>query len=126
MHTGGLPYHWSAQTEGGPHNGLLTAAEDFVASRAGLRLAVVPAFFGFGAIWQLDLPWSDGLAEVLDPWDRNALLQRLEDNRVLHLASSLFQLEEAVRQRDSNARKRDLIQRLLMSRGFALAQRLTS
>lgn len=126
VHTGGLPYHWSAQTEGGPHNGLLTAAEDFVASREGLRLAVVPAFFGFGVIWQLDLPFSDALAEVLDPWDRNPLLQRLEENRVLHLASSLFQLEEAVRQRESNARKTELIKRLLMSRGFALAQRLSA
>ena len=48
---GGLPYPRSAAREGGARNGVLTAVEDFVASRDGLRLAVVPAFFGFGAVW---------------------------------------------------------------------------
>lgn len=125
VHTGGLPYHWAASSEGGPRNGLLTAAEDFVAAHDGLRLAVVPAFFGLGVIWQLDVPWSAGLAEILDPWDRNPLITRLEDNRVLHLASSLLQFEEAVRERESNERKRELLERLLLSRGFALAERLS-
>src|SRR4051812_36202116 len=35
---GGLPYPRSAAREGGPRNGVLTAAEDFVADREGLRL----------------------------------------------------------------------------------------
>ena len=43
---GGLPFEWAAMREGGPQNGVLTALEDFVAERVGLRLAVVSAFFG--------------------------------------------------------------------------------
>src|SRR5262249_15595075 len=42
----GIPYPWAALREGGPRNGVLTAVEDFMKSRDGLRLAVVPAFFG--------------------------------------------------------------------------------
>ena len=30
---------------------MLTAVEDFVDARDGVRLAVVPAFFGFGVAW---------------------------------------------------------------------------
>jgi hypothetical protein len=122
---GGLPYHWAAENEGGPRNGVLTAAEDFIAGREGLRLAVVPAFFGLGVIWQLDAPWSDALAEILDPWDRNPLLQRLEENRVLHLASSHFQMTEAARQAQRNWRKDELFREMLRSRAFTLAERLS-
>src|ERR671914_242493 len=38
----GLPFTWAAEREGGEGNGTLTAIEDFMAERAGLRLAVVP------------------------------------------------------------------------------------
>jgi hypothetical protein len=82
LHRDGLPYPRSAAHEGGPGNGVLTAIEDFVAGRERLRLAVVPIFFGLGAVWHLDAPWSDAVAEILDPWDRNPLLERLEDNRI--------------------------------------------
>jgi hypothetical protein len=122
---GGLPYHWAAENEGGPRNGVLTAAEDFVAARDGLRLAVIPAFFGFGAIWPLDAPYADALAAILDPWDRNPLLARLEENRVLHLASSHFQMTEAARQAQRNWRKDELLREMLKSRAFTLAERLS-
>ena len=122
---GGLPYHFAAAREGGPHNGVLTAAEDFAAAREGLRLAVVPAFFGLGVIWQLDAPYADALAEILDPWDRNPLLARLEENRVLHLASSHFQMTEAARHMQRNDRKDMLLRELLRSRAFTLAERLS-
>ena len=79
---GGLAYIWAAEREGGPRNGTLTAIEDFVEGRDGLRLVVVPAFFGFGALWHTDAPWSDAVAAVLDPFDRNPLVERLEANRV--------------------------------------------
>ena len=36
---------------GRPRNGVLTAIEDFV-EPSGLRLAIVPAFFGFGVLWR--------------------------------------------------------------------------
>ena len=47
----GLPYPWAALREGGPRNGTVTAIEDFMGSREGLRFAIVPAFFGFGVVW---------------------------------------------------------------------------
>ena len=71
---------------------MLTAVEDFVSGRDDLRLAIVPAFFGLGVIWETDGPHADALARLLDPWDRNPLVQRMEDNRVLHLANTHVQM----------------------------------
>lgn len=81
----GLHYEWAARREGGPRNGVLTALEDFASERPHLRLAIVPAFFGLGVLWDREAPWAGALAEILDPWDRNPLLERLESNRVVHL-----------------------------------------
>ena len=69
-----------------PHNGVLTAIEEFVASRERLRLVVVPVFFGFGVVWHEDAPYAGELARILDPFDRNPILERLEANRVHQLA----------------------------------------
>ena len=91
---GGLPYPRSATHEGGPRNGVLTAIEDFVAERDRLRLVVVPIFFGLGAVWHLDAPWSDAVAAILDPWDRNPLLERLEENRIQQIASAFTATSE--------------------------------
>ena len=77
-----------AAREGGPRNGVRTAVEDFVGDREDLRLVIVPAFFGFGVVWHREAPYADELAQILDAWDRNTLLERLEGNRVLHLARS--------------------------------------
>jgi hypothetical protein len=115
IHPGGLLYRWPAAREGGPGNGVLTAIEDFVAARDGLRLAVVPAFFGFGAVWDREAPWAEDLAETLAPWDRHPVLERLESNRVLHLAASLHIHQRA-------ARQEMVLRRLLDSRAFALAE----
>jgi Methyltransferase domain len=122
---GALPYKWPAAREGGERNGVLTAVEDFVAQREDLRLAVVPAFFGFGAVWHLDAPWADAVAEVLDPWDRNPLLERLEANRVYHLASMHVETTTAAWAQDRINRKDELLRRLLQSRSFAIGQRVS-
>jgi hypothetical protein len=122
---GALPYHWPAAREGGPRNGVLTAIEDFVRERDDLRLAVVPAFFGLGVLWRLDAPYADELAELLDPWDRNPILERLERNRVLHLASSQIQLNLATRADEKVARLASILRKLLASRAFALAEQYT-
>ncbi len=93
-----MPFDWAAETEGGPRNGVLTALEDFVGEGRGLRLAVVPAFFGFGALWHEDAPWANAVASIVEPWDRNPLLERLEANRVAQLAGRhalASQLEDA-------------------------------
>ena len=119
---GGMPYHWPAAREGGPRNGVLTAIEDFLDGRDDLRLAVVPAFFGVAVLWRLDAPYADELADLFDPWDRNPILERLERNRVLHLASSQVQLNLATKANEKVARLDPLLRALLQSRAVALAE----
>ncbi len=122
---GGLPYPHPAAREGGPRNGVLTAVEDFVAAREGLRFVLVEAFFGFGALWPVAAPYDAALAAHLDPWDRNPLAQRLEANRVFHLTSSHVQQREAALARERVARKDDLLSTLMQSKAFALAEWLS-
>lgn len=122
---GGLPYPRSAAREGGPRNGVLTAVEDFVAGREGLRLVVVPAFFGFGAVWHTDAPWAQAVAAVLDPLDRNPLLQRLEDNRVLHIAEEQAMRVQHWILQEQLTRQRHVLTRLLQSSAFMVAEQLS-
>lgn len=122
---GGLPYPRSAAHEGGPHNGVLTAIEDFVAGREELRLAVVPAFFGLGVAWHQGAPWAGDIARILDPWDRNSLISRLEANRVHHLAQGHARLVETWGARERVARQEAVLRRLLDSSAFAVAERLS-
>jgi hypothetical protein len=83
---GGLPLPWVAVAEGGPGNGVLTALDDFLAERDSLRLTVLPPFFGLGFVWPAAAPWSDRLAELLEPMASNPIVDRLEQNRVHHIA----------------------------------------
>ena len=122
---GGLPYRWPAAREGGPRNGVLTAVEDFVAEHDELRLAVVPAFFGLGVVWRQQAPWAAAVADVLDRWDRNPLLERMEANRVFHLASMHHQMAEATAAQQRAARQEALLRRLLQSSAFSVADRLS-
>ncbi len=112
--------------EGGPRNGVLTAVEDFVAGRDGLRLAVVPAFFGFGAVWHTAAPWAGDVARILDPFDRHPVLERLEGNRVHHLAQSHARAVELWEARERIARQDAVLRRLLASSAFAVAERLST
>lgn len=125
LRPGGLPYPRSAAREGGPRNGVLTAVEDFAASRDGVRLAVVPVFFGFGVLWQRDAPWGERIAALLDPWDRNPVLERLEANRVRHLAQKHEHLNELWRTQERQARQEAVLRRLLESSAFSVAERLS-
>ncbi len=119
---GGLPYHWPAAREGGPRNGVRTAVEDFVSSREGLRLAIFPPFFGLGVVFRRRAPYAEALAELLDPWDRHPLLERLEQNRVLHLASSHVQLSLALDAQKQLLRQHALFEEMLGSRAFGAAE----
>ena len=123
---GGLPYPRSARIEGGPRNGVLTAVEDFVSAREGTRLAVVPVFFGFGVAWSLDAPWSDAVAAVVDAWDGHPLLERLEANRVHHLASHATRRAEVWRLQERIARQEAVLRRMLDSSAFGVAERLSN
>jgi Methyltransferase domain len=122
---GGLRYDWGAAAEGGPRNGVLTAVEDFVGPRDDLRLAVLPAFFGFGLVWHLDAPWSDRIAELIDPWDRNPLIGRLEANRVEHLVEAQRLRRELDLERDRRRRMEALLRAMLASSAFTVGERLS-
>jgi hypothetical protein len=82
----GMPMYAAAQREGGPRNGVLTALEDFLDRRGDLRVATLPPFFGLAVVWPADAPWSQAVARFLEPWDRHPVLERLEANRIYHLA----------------------------------------
>jgi methyltransferase family protein len=131
----GLLYHWAAAEEGGARNGVLTAAEDFVADHPGLRLAVIPVFFGIGVIWSEDEPWAEAVADFLGPWDRNPVLEWLEANRVFNLARKCVRVAEAgmlaerveeleYRQEKLIEHHRAVLGSLLESRAFASADRI--
>ena len=118
----GLPYPRSAAREGGPGNGVLTAIEDFVAGREDLRLAIVPVFFGLGVLWHRDAPWSDAVAAIVDPWDRNPVLERLEQNRVHQIAQAY---RAASRLERHAAGQEAVLRRMLESKAFSVAERLS-
>ena len=124
LREGALPYRGPAAREGGPRNGVLTAVEDFVEVREGMQLAVVPVFYGLGVVWHVDAPWASAVAETLEPFDRNPMLERLETNRVAHLATSMLQVELA-KARARLQRQRMLLQRMLDSSAFSVAERLS-
>jgi hypothetical protein len=128
---GGIPCDNPAAREGGPGNGVLTAVEDFLAEHASLRLAIIPAFYGLGVVWEESDPHADALQRVLAPWDRHPLLQRMEDNRLLHLANThvLFIAAAEARQRIAVRdrklqRQTELLRRMHGSRVFWAVQLL--
>ena len=84
-----------------------------------------PQFFGLGVAWHNDAPWSDALAEILDPWDPNPVLERLEGNRVFHLAQAYARQVEIWRLQERQRRQEAVLRRLLQSSAFALAERLS-
>jgi hypothetical protein len=126
---GGIPCDNPAAHEGGPRNGVLTAVEDFITAHERLRLAIVPAFYGLGVIWDTTGPHDDALTKVVSRWDRNPLLQRMEDNRVLHLANTHVQMilaqeaQQRVAAQDRQLqRQRELLTRMLNSRIMRAAE----
>jgi hypothetical protein len=105
-----------AQHEGGPANGVLTAVEDFLADRPGLELHVVPCVFGLGVLFETSSPAADQLRTLLARHEGNALLGRLERNRLelyLHVLRLQFDLDRtredaALRIRDVEVENRGL------------------
>jgi cephalosporin hydroxylase len=93
----GLPMYAAAEREGGPRNGVLAAVEEFVDRREQVRVATLAPFFGLAVLWHCDAPWAPTLAEVVEQWDRNPLLERIEENRVHHLATSYSRAAQLMR-----------------------------
>ena len=135
----GLPLKWAAEREGGKRNGVLTAIEDFIATRDDLELVTVPAFFGFGIVWSRGREWAGRLNEYLAVWNDNPLLARLEANRIEHLVERLRayrELEwlhkeatrmhhELTRYYERMTRQEEVLLNLLGSGSFALAERIS-
>jgi len=122
---GGLPYSRVARREGGRRNGVLTAVEDFIASRDRVRLAIVPAFFGVAVVWLEDAPWAGAVARIVEPLDRNPILARLEANRVFHIAKEHAQVGELMALQERNAIQEDVLKPMLESSAFAWGERLS-
>ena len=64
---------------------MVTAIEDFMDEQEDLRFAVIPLFFGCGLLWSESAPWADEVAEIVEPYDRNPILERVENARVIQL-----------------------------------------
>jgi len=75
-------YYAIALHKGGERNGVLTAVEDFMAVTPGYELILVPAIFGLGLLIPADHPQKKDLHAILEPYDRNPLLAKLEANRI--------------------------------------------
>ena len=118
----GMPFACVAAREGGPRNGILTAIEAFLREREELGFASVPAFFGIGFIWDRRADWAEAVAAVLEPWDRNPVLARLEANRIRQMTERyritklLDDLEDVRGPRD------ELLRALADSRALALSE----
>jgi hypothetical protein len=121
----GFTFDKIAATEGGPKNGLLTAVEDFVAGREGLRFATVPVYFGLGVLWPAAAPWAGAVETVLAPFDGNPWLDRLEENRLDHLVARVRQVQVVQDEQERRMRLERLLMRLLDSRAFAMAEWVT-
>ena len=121
----GLYYECAAATEGGPHNGVLTAVEDFLAGDADLRLAIVPPFFGLGVVWHRDAPWAPAVEQSLAPWDRNPVLERVEAKRVAHLVAEYESLQAIDAMRSEDYELQLLLTMMLHSKAFAIAERVS-
>jgi len=123
----GIPYKWAAEREGGPENGVLTAVEDFVAARDGMRLAVIPVFFGVGLAWHSDAPWAGAVERLVEPWNENPVVERLEANRVHHLVSAHAERTiamQAAALRTRNQALEELMRAMATSRAIGIADRL--
>jgi hypothetical protein len=96
-----------AEHEGGPANGVLTAVEDYLATRDDLLYRHVPSVFGLGVVFPADAPYAPALREMLDPLHEQPALQRLERNR-LELYLRVLELQDALGAQHA-ARDRQLV-----------------
>ncbi len=119
---GGMPFACVAAQEGGPRNGILTAIEDFIAGHDEIRFASVPAFFGLGVIWHEQAPWAERVARMIEPWDRNPILERLEANRVHHMVERYRMTRRLEIEVDRAAEADDALRAMLGSRAFAVGE----
>ena len=88
-----------ARREGGPRNGVLTAVEDFKAeSDRELVLAIIPAVFGLGILFDSAAPWAEALGRAVLPYHKHPLLAALEENRLANYLR-VIELQDAMAMR---------------------------
>lgn len=123
----GLPFEWAAEREGGERNGTLTAIEDFLASEGDrdLSFARVPAFFGFGVLWDEAASWAADLAELIGPYDQHPVFERLETNRVSHLVAAQAAVRELEHYKRRAVVAERMLRRLLGASAFAWGEQLS-
>ena len=91
--------------------------------RPSCGFAVVPAFFGLGFIWHREAPWAGAVAELLAPWDRNPVLERLEANRIRQMTER-YRITKLLDDLEPRSEASDeLLRAMLDSRALALAER---
>ncbi|HZP25646.1 MAG TPA: class I SAM-dependent methyltransferase [Dehalococcoidia bacterium] len=79
----GFRGNWAwADQQGGASNGTMTALEDFLRDRPHLQHHIVPCIFYLAIIYPRSLPAATALGTYLRAYDNNALLARLEHNRL--------------------------------------------
>jgi hypothetical protein len=114
-----------ALEEGGPRNGVLTAVEDFLERRDDLVYRHIPLIFGLGFVFPGEASWATAVKRLLDPFDRNELLARMERNRIT-LFLHVLELQDAVA--DARVRQNRLLlghaERLSDAHAESAAQRL--
>lgn len=103
----GMGHFAWATHEGGPRNGVLTGIEDFLGDEAeagrDYGFAEVPAVFGLGVLFAADAAWSERVAEIVLPYHDNALLKRLEENRLLNYLTLVDRQDQAREQMERRA-----------------------
>lgn len=93
-----------ALQEGGLRNGVLTAIEDFFGEHPNdMFWAFIPGVFGLGVLFDRDHPAAQGLANHFAPLHENALLKRLETNRLANYLK-VIELQDAASARASSLR----------------------
>ncbi len=105
--------------EGGARNGVLTAAEDFMATRPDIQLLTSPLVFGIGLMGSGESPTWKAAAEAFRPYAENPTLARMERNRVQLFLEFLRLRDElrSIRSRSLRARAGRLKQRIAAARG---------
>jgi hypothetical protein len=84
-------FAWALEA-GGPKNGVLTAAKDFVAAHPEYSYRSIDAVFGLGALTRTGSAADRTVSEVFSRYD-NALIRRLERNR-LELYLKVIELQD--------------------------------
>jgi hypothetical protein len=113
--TGGLNAQLcNAIREGGPRNGVLTGAEDFVAESKVGTLTVIPILYGLGILVPERLAKHEGLQRELKKWESpeglRTLLELVERDRVefhAYVHTETARTEAARKDREGHIRHRE-------------------